>query len=258
MASFFSKARLATFSKFAAGATITGAAGFHLWTRQCAFDDTFTPANDTLFQHSLLKKVNPNNNPDFHDCCYRTVPFDKLRPDLVEDALSGGSKLVETYSAGVWGRYGEHVPVAVRAIWQEADFDTQAFNIQRKIMEMARKDESNAGDLWEKDELLKSTYPVGTAFADDFIVIEKSPSSILLRGGLSPRVAPDGPRELDSIISLGADLDRQARVVSFKLKSILLNGVSDGNDAPLPGPAVFLHQQYARLLVTAGVDHCVA
>ncbi|KAK1712550.1 hypothetical protein BDP67DRAFT_517656 [Colletotrichum lupini] len=238
MASFFSKARLATFSKFAAGATITGAAGFHLWTRQCAFDDTFTPANDPIFQHSLLKKVNPNNNPDFHDCCYRTVPFDKLRPDLVEDALSGGSKLVETYSAGVWGRY--------------------AFNIQRKIMEMARKDESNAGDLWEKEELLKSTYPVGTAFADDFIVIEKSPSSILLRGGLSPRVAPDGPRELDSIISLGADLDRQARVVSFKLKSILLNGVSDGNDAPLPGPAVFLHRQYARLLVTAGVDHCVA
>ncbi|KAI3544648.1 hypothetical protein CTAM01_08075 [Colletotrichum tamarilloi] len=238
MASFFSKARLATFSKFAAGATITGAAGFHLWTRQCAFDDTFTPANDPLFQHSLLKKVNPNNNPDFHDCCYRTVSFDKLRPDLVEDALSGGSKLVETYSAGVWGRY--------------------AFNIQRKIMEMARKDKSNAGDLWEKEELLKSTYPIGTAFADDFIVIEKSPSSILLRGGLSPRVAPDGPRELDSIITLDADLDRQARVVSFKLKSILLNGVSDGNGAPLPGPAVFLHQQYAKLLVTAGVDHCVA
>ncbi|KXH44946.1 hypothetical protein CNYM01_07084 [Colletotrichum nymphaeae SA-01] len=238
MASFFSKARLATFSKFAAGATITSAVGFHLWTRQCAFDDKFTPANDPLFQHSLLKKVNPKNNLDFHDCCYRTVSFDKLRPDLVEDALSGGSKLVETYSAGVWGRY--------------------AFNIQRKIMEMSRKDGSNAGDLWEKDELLKSTYPVGTTFADDFIVIEKSPSSILLRGGLSPRVAPDGPRELDSIITLDADLDRKARVVSFKLKSILLNGVSDGKDAPLPGPAVFLHQQYAKLLVTAGADHCVA
>ncbi|KAK1706939.1 uncharacterized protein BDZ83DRAFT_758314 [Colletotrichum acutatum] len=238
MASFFSKARLATISKFTAGTTITGAAGLHLWTRQCAFDDNFTPANDPLFQHSLLKMVNPKNNPDFHDCCYRTVPFDKLRPDLVEDALSGGSKLVETYSAGVWGRY--------------------AFNIQRKIMEMARKDESNAGDLWEKEELLKSTYPVGTTFADDFIVIERSPSSILLRGGLSPRVAPDGPRELDSIITLDADLDRQARVVSFKLKSILLNGVSDGKGAPLPGPAVFLHQQYAKLLVTAGADHCVA
>ncbi|KAJ0296202.1 hypothetical protein COL516b_011851 [Colletotrichum fioriniae] len=123
---------------------------------------------------------------------------------------------------------------------------------------MARKDDSNARDLWEKEELLKSTYPVGTTFADDFIVVEKSPSSILLRGGLSPTVAPDGPRELDSIITLVADVDRQARVVSFKLKSILLNGVSDGKGVPLVGPGIFLHQQYAKLLVTAGVDHCVA
>ncbi|KAK1625257.1 hypothetical protein BDP81DRAFT_499872 [Colletotrichum phormii] len=238
MASFFSRARLATFSKFAAGTAIAGAASFHLWTRQCAFDDNFTPANDALFQHPLLKKVNPKNNPDFHDCCFHMVSFDKLRPELVEDALSGGSKLVESYSAGVWGRY--------------------AFNIQRKIMEMARKDESNAGDLWKNEELLKTTYQAGTTFANDFIVIEKSPSSILLRGGLSPRVAPDGSRELDSIITLDAELDHQSRVVTFKLKSILVNGLSDGKGVSLVGPGIFLHQQYAKLLVTAGVDHCVA
>ncbi|WYZ43137.1 hypothetical protein EsH8_VI_000836 [Colletotrichum jinshuiense] len=238
MASFFSRARLATFSKFAAGTAVAVPAGFHLWTRQCAFDENFSPATDPIFQHPFLKKVNPKNNPDFHDCCFRTVPFDRIRPELLEDALSGGSKLVETYSAGVWGRYG--------------------FSIQRKIMEKARKDESNAGDLWEKEQLLKSTYPVGTIFADDFIVIDKSPNNLMLRGGHSPRVAPDSPREMDTFITLTTELDPQACVAKFKLKSMVLDGVSEGKGVPLGGVEVFLHQQYAKFLLTAGVDHCIA
>ncbi|OHF02060.1 hypothetical protein CORC01_02639 [Colletotrichum orchidophilum] len=254
MASFFSRARLATLSKYLAGTAVTGTAGFNLWTRQCAFDDGFTPAHDRLFQHPILKKVNPRNNPDFHDCCFRTVPFDKLRPDLVEDALGGGSKLVETYSAGVWGRYGDSCLHLTSPKRRGTDLMAPGFNIQRKIMERARKNESNAGDLWEKEELLKSTYQV----ADDFIVIEKSPNSILLRGGLSPRVAPEGPREKDSIIALDAELDTQNRVVKFNLKSILVDGVSESKDVPFSGTVVFLHQQYAKLLVTAGVDYCIA
>ncbi|KAL0936828.1 uncharacterized protein CTRU02_209044 [Colletotrichum truncatum] len=245
MASLFTRARLVTLSKFVAGTAVAVPAGFHLWTRQCAFEESFSPATDPIFQHPILKKVNPKNNPDFHDCCFRTVPFDKIRPDLLEDALNGGSKLVEAYSAGVWGRY--------------------AFTIQRKLMEKARKIESNAGDIWDKEGLLKSTYPIvdllnilGTIFADDFVVVDKSPNTIMLRGGLSPRVAPDGPREMDTFITLTTELDPQTRVAKFKLKSMVLDGVSDGKGVPLGGFEIFLHQQYAKFLVTAGVDHCVA
>ncbi|KZL80122.1 hypothetical protein CI238_05395 [Colletotrichum incanum] len=238
MATFFSRGRLATFSKIVAATAVAVPAGFHLWTRPCAFDDQFSPTTDPIFQHPFLKKVNPKNNPDFHDCCFKSVPFDKIRPDLLADALNGGSRLVETYSAGVWGRY--------------------AFNIQRKIMEKARKNESNATDLWEKEQLLKSTYQVGTIFADDFIVVDKSPNCLMFRGGLSPRVAPEGPREMDTFITLTTELDPQTRVARFNLKSMVLDGVSEGKGVPLGGVEIFLHQQYAKILLTAGVGHCVA
>ncbi|TDZ13970.1 hypothetical protein C8035_v002926 [Colletotrichum spinosum] len=238
MAFFFSRARLAAFSGVAAGTAVAVPAVFHLWTRQCAFDESFSPATDPISQHPFFKKANPKNNSSFHDCCYRTVSFDRIRPDLLEDALSGGSKLVETYSAGVWGRY--------------------AFVAQRKIMEIVRKSESNAGDIWDEEELLRTTYPAGTIIADDFIVLDKSTNCIIFRGGESPRVAPGGPRDMDTYITLTTELDRDARVAKFKLKSIVLNGLSDGKGLPLGGPEVFLHQQYAKLLVTAGVDHCTA
>ncbi|GKT90081.1 hypothetical protein Ct61P_07931 [Colletotrichum tofieldiae] len=224
MATLFSRARLATFSKIVAATAVAAPAGFHLWTRRCAFDDQFSPATDPIFQHPFLKKANPKNNPDFHDCCFKTVPFENIRPDLLADALNGGSRLVETYSAGVWGDMNE----------------------------------SNATDLWEKEQLLKSTYQVGTIFADDFVVVDKSPNCIMLRGGLSPRVAPEGPREMDTFITLTTELDPQARVARFNLKSMVLDGVSEGKGVPLGGVAIFLHQQYAKLLLTAGVNHCLA
>ncbi|KAF5495083.1 hypothetical protein CGCS363_v009240 [Colletotrichum siamense] len=235
MASIFTRARLLAFSKFAAATAVVVPTGFHLWTRQCCLDESFSPATDSLFQHPFLKKVNPDNNGGFHDCFVREVAFENVRPGLLEDALGGGSKLVETYAAGVWGRY--------------------AFTVQRKLMERARKNESNAGDIWDKEGLLKSTYPVGTILADDFIVIDKSPNTIMFRGGVSPR--EQGPREMDTFITLVTELDPQKRVVRFKIKSMMIDRVSNGKGA-LMGVVVALHQQYAKLLLTAGVDHCVA
>lgn len=107
MASIFTRARLLAFSKFAAATAVVVPTGFHLWTRQCSLDESFSPATDSLFQHPFLKKVNPDNNGGFHDCFVREVAYENVRPGLLEDALGGGSKLVETYAAGVWGRYGE-------------------------------------------------------------------------------------------------------------------------------------------------------
>ncbi|KAF6829550.1 hypothetical protein CMUS01_08120 [Colletotrichum musicola] len=238
MASIFTRARFIAFSKYAAGAAIAVPAGFHLWTRQCFFDESFSPATDRSFAHPLLKKANPKGNPDFHDCCVRTLRFDEVRPELLADALKGGSKLVEAYSAGVWGRY--------------------AFAPQLKIMEKARKSEENKDDIWDKKGLLESSYEVGTIFADDFVVIDKTPGSITLRGGMSPRVAPQGPREMDTFVALAADLDSESRTATFRLKSVVVDGTSEGEAAPLGGVECFLHRQYAKLLVTAGVDHCAA
>ncbi|KAH0421305.1 hypothetical protein CcaCcLH18_13497 [Colletotrichum camelliae] len=195
MASIFTRARFLAFSKFAAATAVAVPTGFHLWTRQCSLDESFSPATDSLFQHPFLKKVNPDNNGGFHDCFVREVAFENVRPGLLEDALGGGSKLVERYAAGVWGRY--------------------AFTVQRKLMEKARRNESNAGDLWETDGLLKSTYPIGTILADDFIVIDKSPNTLMFRGGVSPR--EEGPREMDTFITLVTELDPQKRVVRFKV-----------------------------------------
>ncbi|KAI8269751.1 hypothetical protein K4K58_000197 [Colletotrichum sp. SAR11_239] len=235
MASIFNRARLLAFSKFAAATAVVVPTGFHLWTRQCCLDESFSPATDSLFQHPFLKKVNPDNNGGFHDCFVREVAFENVRPGLLEDALGGGSKLVETYAAGVWGRY--------------------AFTVQRKLMERARKNESNAGDIWEKEGLLKSTYPIGTILADDFIVIDKSSNTLMFHGGVSPR--EEGPREMDTFITLVTELDPHKRVVRFKIKSMMIDRVSNGKGA-LMGVVVALHQQYAKLLLTAGVDHCVA
>lgn len=144
-------------------------------------------------------------------------------------------------------------------------------------MEKARESESNKGDIWDKKGLLSSSYEVGTSFplsrmfrinigsqsqgtifADDFVVIDKSPDSITLRGGMSPRVAPEGPREMDTFIALAADLDRASRTATFRLKSVVVDGTSEGKGVPLGGVECFLHRQYAKLLVTAGVDHCAA
>lgn len=45
-------------------------------------------------------------NEPMHDVCMRRIPIFKLKPELIQDAQDGGTKLVEQYSAGVWGGFG--------------------------------------------------------------------------------------------------------------------------------------------------------
>lgn len=79
--------------------------GLALWTRKCAFEP-FGPDTDPLFQHPVLKQLNPRSLPSTHDSCVRKVPFDQLRPELLEDARRGGGALVQEFSRGIWGGYG--------------------------------------------------------------------------------------------------------------------------------------------------------
>ncbi|KAJ6012365.1 hypothetical protein N7499_004250 [Penicillium canescens] len=104
----FSRSRVATFSKFTASVALTGAGGWQLWTRHCYFEP-FGPENDPIFQSDHYKRLNPENHPSLKDSCVRKVPLSQIPPELVEDTLKGGSKLVERFCAGVWGGYGTNV-----------------------------------------------------------------------------------------------------------------------------------------------------
>ena len=80
-------------------------AGFFVWTKHCKFED-LDIASDPTFQSTFFKKYNPSSNPVTHDLCVRRIPIFKLKPQLVEDAAQGGTKLVEAFCAGVWGGFG--------------------------------------------------------------------------------------------------------------------------------------------------------
>ncbi|KAK1980890.1 hypothetical protein LZ30DRAFT_109449 [Colletotrichum cereale] len=58
------------------------------------------------------------------------------------------------------------------------------------IDENCPKEEANPTNVWVKEQLRNSAYKVDTMFANEFIVIDKSPSSLMPLGGLSPRVVP--------------------------------------------------------------------
>lgn len=98
--------RLLRLAQALVGAPAITFGGLALWTRKCAFEP-FGPETDALFRHPILKDVNPRNNPSSHDSCVRRVPFERLRPELLEDARRGGSALVEEFCRGMWGGYGK-------------------------------------------------------------------------------------------------------------------------------------------------------
>lgn len=80
-------------------------ATFFVWTKHCHFTD-LSPATDPIFQSAFYKKYNPSANPTTHDLCIRKIPIFKLKPELLEDAEHGGTKMVEAFCAGVWGSFG--------------------------------------------------------------------------------------------------------------------------------------------------------
>ncbi|RDK42077.1 hypothetical protein M752DRAFT_301451 [Aspergillus phoenicis ATCC 13157] len=142
------QSRLITLCKFSAAASLVGVGGWQFWTGKCYFEP-FGPENDALFQSEYFKKFNPGNHPSLNDSCVRKVPVSQIPPDLVEDALRGGSKLTERFCAGVWGGYG--------------------YSIQRKILALVGQNEGNAKSmLWDKNQLLSSTYEEGTIVTDHF------------------------------------------------------------------------------------------
>ncbi|KAL2841837.1 hypothetical protein BJX68DRAFT_258008 [Aspergillus pseudodeflectus] len=218
---------IATVFKFSPASLFAGAGGWHLWTGRCYFEP-FGPSNDPLFESEYFKQFNPGNHPSIDDSCVRKVPLSQIPAELVADALAGGSKLLERFCAGIWGGYG--------------------YSIQRNILARVARNESNAESiLWDKEQLLQSTYEKGTIVTDHFIV--------------SPSTNPNVRREMENLSELSVDVvsdtDKGEGVVEFRMKNIFYNGAERMPKPLFPAPIVWLHLQYCKLLVEGGVSHCV-
>ncbi|EXJ91747.1 hypothetical protein A1O3_00297 [Capronia epimyces CBS 606.96] len=223
-------------SKVLQGVTVTSLAslgGFFVWTKHARFtpDNQFGPTAEPLFQSKWFLKFNPNANPSTHDECVRRIPLHKLRPELVEDARHGGSKLVEAFNQGVWGGFG---------------YTIQRLYLERKY----RNDTTTAHQLWTPEQLQTSTYDVGTEITDHFVVLDKTPTSVLIRCGDSPLHNPDTSRPSDGLFELDAKADFDKGVAEFRLKSIFYQGEGEAQDkthGPMPDTIQWLHKLYTKL-----------
>lgn len=92
--------------------TVTSVAGIGaclFWTRHCqvSTSNNFHTFSEPYFTSKWFRKFNPHNNPCTDDEVFRRMALSRLRPELVEDAKNGGTKLVESFSQGIWGSFGE-------------------------------------------------------------------------------------------------------------------------------------------------------
>lgn len=87
---------------------------------------------------------------------------------------------------------------------------------------------------------------------DHFEVVEKTPNSITVRCGDSPR--NQALRPSDGLFVIGATVDKKREEVELTLKSCLFSseGKISGNKGPMPPRIEELHQWYARIWSEAG------
>ncbi|SMQ46460.1 unnamed protein product [Zymoseptoria tritici ST99CH_1A5] len=215
--------------------TLGSTAGFLLWTRKSHIVDV--PPTDYIFNHTLYSRYNPNNAPVTQDLCVRRVPLANIRPELLEKE----GKLVEAFSAGLWGGLG--------------------YAYQRRFLEKKyRADPVTADHLWDKEQLRASTYEVGTKITDHFEVVAKSPESIIVRCGDSPR--NKDVRESDGLFEMQAEIKKDEGVAEFGLKSVFYNGLAQPDkEGKPPAPPMsawiqWLHAQYDKVLMETAISNC--
>lgn len=62
---------------------------------------------------------------------------------------------------------------------------------------------------------------------------------------------------MENLSEITTNIDLNQAVAEFRLKNIFYNGVERTDKALFPPLIVWLHFQYCKLLVEAGVSHCV-
>lgn len=98
---------------------------------------------------------------------------------------------------------------------------------------------------------MSSDYNEGTPIADSFEVLENNDDRIVIRGGDSP--SNKALRPFDVIFELSAVIQEQEQAVDFGFKSVFFTGDQPTGQPPMSGFAVWLHLQYAKLLLETGI-----
>jgi hypothetical protein len=112
--------------------------------------------------------------------------------------------------------------------------------------------------LWRRAELLHSQYEPGTEITNHFVVLSKTPASILLRCGDSPLNTPHGPRHIDGLFEMSVTTSRDEGVAEFRMKSLFYHGVGKASTSPIK-PFSFegwAHKRYVKLLLEEAVRGC--
>lgn len=141
---------------------------------------------------------------------------------------------------------------------QRSDARRIGYIIQRLYLQNKyRNDSTTAHQLWDKSALLNSTYEQGTEITDHFVVLEKTPTSILIRCGDSPLNSPDGQRPSDGLFEITATTDFERGFAEFRLRSIFFQGegqVEDKSKPVMPSHMVWAHQQYAKFWMESAMS----
>lgn len=61
------------------------------------------PLNDALYSSGVYKKYNPHRNAATNDICLKTIPLNRIRPELLQKE----GDLALEFCRGVWSGWGE-------------------------------------------------------------------------------------------------------------------------------------------------------
>jgi len=86
-------------------------------------------------------------------------------------------------------------------------------------------------------------------------VLQKTPTSILIRCGDSPLNSPDAARPSDGLFEIAAVANLEKGYAEFRLKSIFYQGLgkSATQDPPMGGFMLWAHKQYTKLWLESAI-----
>ncbi|GAM39351.1 hypothetical protein TCE0_034f10831 [Talaromyces pinophilus] len=203
-----------------------------IWTRNSHVEPL--PRTDYLFTSPSYKRLNPNENAVLSDDCIRRVPLSQIDPKLLEKK----GKLAEKFCAGVWGGLG--------------------YAFQRQYLAKKYQGPKTAHQLWSTNELISSTYEVGTEITDHFQVVEKTDNRIVVRCGDSP--LKRDVRESDGLFEMSVDVKKDEGVAEFHLKSVFFNGLSGtkAEGSIMPWHIELLHREYSKIWMESALRNVYA
>ncbi|CAG9990126.1 unnamed protein product [Clonostachys byssicola] len=221
-------------------AFVTGIGGwgtFWFSTRHATFRPL--PDHDSLVQSHFHQAFNPHKNQALSDIYSSTIRVEDLDPKLVDDFRNGGSKLIERYSQGIFGRW--------------------AFAIQRQLVQSFSSAQPPPGvkDVTSTKEILNDEFNLGTLISKEFFVLQKSPRSIILRGGEPNPSNKDGLRKLDVLSEIEITTNDDKTEITFAFKNMFFSGEGMASPPPLPEFMTPLHLMYAKALAANGATNCM-